>query len=223
MSFDSLSYILLLFLSAFLFHQLKQEYRKYILLIASVIFYLAFSFKYFILLFLLSLITFLLPRHLDQSNRKTILIAYLLLMIGVLCFYKYSSLFSSLFSLKNILFPLGISFYTFQMIGYFIDVYKGDFSPCEKLSDFLLLILFFPKIASGPIEDSVSFLKQTKKMNGASERQIIDGFTLFLIGLFKKLMIANRIAALVDPIYSDPQHYNGMAISLALVLYAFEI
>ena len=221
MSFNSINYIIFLSLTLLIFYLVKNKYRKYVLLIASIIFYLLFSIKYLVLLIGLILITYYLSKLLNNDNKKRILIIYLILFLGILAFYKYYNLLP--INTDNIIFPLGISFYIFQMIGYFIDVYRNNIEVSNNLFDFMLLVMYFPKIASGPIEDSNSLLKQIRNIDKADNNQIIDGFLLILIGTFKKLMIANRIGSIIDPIINSYEDYSGLSILICLLLYAFQI
>ena len=153
---------------------IKKEYRKYVLLISSIIFYLFFSIKYFFLLLALILITYYTARLLNADNKKKVLILYCILMLSVLAFYKYFNVLGNLLSINvdSIIFPLGISFYIFQLIAYFIDVYRENIDVCDDLVKFSLLITYFPKIASGPIEDSEKLLGQLDEFNGASKYKV---------------------------------------------------
>ncbi len=119
--------------------------------------------------------------------------------------------------------PVGISFYTFQTLGYTIDVYRRNIAPCRDLTDYLAFISFFPQLVAGPIERASAMLPQfavKRQFDGDLAR---DGCRQMLWGFAKKLIIADRLAVLVDPYYSQPEAYTGPQLMLATVFFAFQI
>nr|WP_269144663.1 MBOAT family O-acyltransferase [Devosia faecipullorum] len=118
--------------------------------------------------------------------------------------------------------PLGISFYTFQVISYIVDVYRGERVE-RHFGLFVLYVMFFPKVVSGPIERARNLLPQLHALPGFSFPLAIAGFQLLLWGAFKKVVVADRIAPFVDRVYSAPQDFDGVATSFATWLYAFQL
>ena len=138
--------------------------------------------------------------------------------VAALGFFKYNS--------WGILLPVGISFYTFQAIGYLADVYGGKTKAERSLLNFALFQAFFPKLAQGPIERSESLLAQIRKLPGRNVRdleRVRSGGLRILWGLCEKLLIADRIAIPVNAVYSQFGAFGGVEIALATLLYAFQI
>lgn len=138
--------------------------------------------------------------------------------VAVLCFFKYNR--------SNIALPIGISFYTFQAIGYLTDVYRGTVRAEHNLLNFALFQAFFPKLVQGPIERSGNLLRQIQNIGTLPVRdpeRIRRSALLLLWGLCEKLLIADRIAIPVNAVYSQFGAFGGVEIILATALYAFQI
>lgn len=154
----------------------------------------------------------------------------------ILTFFKYFNFLSgslqSLFSMASvsvsiptldILLPVGISFYTFQALSYTMDVYRGDLKPTRHLGKYALFVSFFPQLVAGPIERSSNLLAQFDEEHVFDYERAKDGFVLILFGMFKKIMIADRLSILVNTVYNDCTSYNGPAYILATIFFAFQI
>ncbi len=144
--------------------------------------------------------------------------AVVLFHVAALCFFKYNR--------SNIALPIGLSFYTFQAIGYLTDVYRGTVQAERSLPYFALFQAFFPKLVQGPIERSAHLLRQIQNMETLPVRdseRIRRSALLLLWGLCEKLLIADRIAIPVNAVYSQFGAFGGVEILLATVLYAFQI
>jgi D-alanyl-lipoteichoic acid acyltransferase DltB (MBOAT superfamily) len=159
-------------------------------------------------------------------RRRLLLGVSLVLNLGLLCSYKYSHLLlwplEALFGLQaerllpdwaypqasssaQVLIPAGLSFYTFQTISYTLDVYRGRMPACRSLLDFALYVAFFPQLVAGPLVRARAFLPQLERQPQRSDRDLSSGIFTILVGLTKKLLIADVLGAyLVDPVYSDP-------------------
>ena len=172
----------------------------------------------------------------ERSSRRKYLILSLVLNFGVLFIFKYYTFFSStaelLFSTMRIpielprldvLLPVGISFYTFQTLSYTIDVYKGEKSVEKNFAKFALYVSFFPQLVAGPIERSTHLLPQFDRIVTFDIYRIIDGLKLIIRGLFKKIVIADRLALFVDHIYGNPESFGGGSLLLATYFFAFQI
>ena len=208
MQFHSFQYIIYLFVVTALYYLLPLTARKLLLLAASFVFYAAWNAKYLLLMLAVIGVTYaaaccivLYPRW-----KKPVLLGSLALVLTLLFYFKYlnfaistiNSLFKTGFALWDILLPVGISFYTFQSIGYVIDVFQ-DGNACEKsLLNYALFISFFPQLVAGPIERSRNMLTQFNTRQRFRVENIKNGMTLILIGLVEKVVIADRLAVFVN-------------------------
>ncbi len=170
------------------------------------------------------------------ENRKKFLYLSLFSNLGLLFTFKYFNFFSnSVLTVLNsfnlfydsptfkLLLPVGISFYTFQTLSYSIDVYKGKQKAEHHLGYFALYVSFFPQLVAGPIERSTRLLPQFYKKHEFNSKRVSDGIKLILWGFFKKVVIADRLAILVNHIYNDVQSYHGVTLLLATYFFAFQI
>jgi alginate O-acetyltransferase complex protein AlgI len=172
----------------------------------------------------------------SPRRRKLLLAASLVMNLGLLTYFKYANFFlasltealhaagstASLPLLKVIL-PVGISFYTFEAINYTVDVYRRK-APAERsLPDFMLFITFFPHLVAGPIVRARDFLPQIKRPKRFSWPRMHLGGQLFLLGLFKKLAIADRMALYADPVFAEPGKYSSHVAWLAVIAYAMQV
>jgi D-alanyl-lipoteichoic acid acyltransferase DltB (MBOAT superfamily) len=158
-----------------------------------------------------------------------LLLGSIVFNLGLLFYFKYTNFFISVsndlfktgFNPLNILLPVGISFYTFENLSYTIDVYRGDFKPAKKFSEYLLFLSFFPKLVMGPIVRAHDFIPQVGKPYVISEKDFAKGFYLIISGLFKKLVISDYLTLnYVDFIFDDPSRYTGLENIFAVYAYA---
>lgn len=188
------------------------HFKKSVLLFVSYIFYAAWNPPFVILLWLSTVIDWFLARFIDQaktqSRKKLFLITSLLVNLGMLAFFKYGDFLAQNFvwlanhlgwqyhpALPSIILPVGISFYTFQTLSYTLDVYRGEIKPWHSFLDYALYVTFFPQLVAGPIVRAVEFLPQCVEPKVASNQQLGWGLTLFIIGLFNKMVIADGLMA----------------------------
>ncbi len=170
------------------------------------------------------------------KRRKTFLILSLVANIGVLAIFKYYNFinlnFSHLlesFSLSNpipylsILLPIGLSFHTFQAMSYTIEVYRGNQKAERHFGIYALYVMFYPQLVAGPIERPQNLLPQFRINHDFDYDRVTSGLRLFAWGLFKKVVIADRLALVVDTVYSNPQEYNSMSLIIATVFFSFQI
>jgi alginate O-acetyltransferase complex protein AlgI len=240
MIFSSILF-LFVFLPIFLliYHLANKNLKNYILLISSLLFY-AWGAPKFIFLLLFSLtVNFYIVRKLYNSKhkRKLLLTLSIVINIGLLVYFKYTNfLIENLnnvlvgFSIKtlnwlNIALPIGISFFTFQSVTYTIDVYRNIHKPLDKLTDYLLYILMFPQLIAGPI---VRFNTIADDLINREQNDTIDnklyGVYRFIIGLSKKVLIANVLAEQVEKFYSVSIMDMGSGIAwIAIIAYSFQI
>tara|TARA_B100001964_G_C14222260_1_gene595869 strand:+ start:469 stop:1728 length:1260 start_codon:yes stop_codon:yes gene_type:complete len=172
----------------------------------------------------------------DTLKRKSYLLLSIITNLGILFIFKYFNFFNdslkSLFDNFNIfynvssfdlLLPVGISFYTFQTLSYSIDIYYDRKKPERHLGIFALYVSFFPQLVAGPIERSTTLLPQFHKEHYFNYTRVKNGLLLICWGYFKKLVIADKAAILVNQIYSSPDQYSGIPLIMAAFLFAFQI
>lgn len=171
-----------------------------------------------------------------QLEKKTYLIISLIINFGILFLYKYYDFFNdSIFSLLNywglriklpefnFLLPVGISFYTFQAVGYTIDVYRGDIKHEKHFGIYALFVSFFPQLVAGPIERAKNLLPQFKAHNKFNYSKAVEGVKLIIWGYFMKTVVADRLSIYVDSIYNNIDHHNSITLIVATVFFAIQI
>jgi alginate O-acetyltransferase complex protein AlgI len=239
MIFSSPRFILFLFCTlVFLALIPNRELKKRFLALASVFFYAAWDWRYLGLLLLISLIDYYAALKISQSIKIRVKKQWLWISIvsnlGVLGYFKYCNFFIENanrliglagihFSYLDILLPAGISFYTFKTMSYTIDVSRGELAPCRSWLDYATFITFFPELIAGPIVRASIFLPQLDRPIGPTLNRCLEGGSLFLLGLFKKLVIADRMALIVDSIFRAPEAYSGVTIWCATLAYTLQI
>lgn len=253
MLFNSLHF-LLFFPAAFaVFHIVPKKLRTIWLLLCSYYFYMSWNAQYALLIFFSTVVTYGCAICLDvvgrsdklSDKRKTLykklsLAAGIVINLAVLFFFKYFTLFSDtltsaagVFGITlsmpswNFLLPVGISFYTFQAVGYTIDVYRGDVKAEKNFLRYALFVSFFPQLVAGPIERSSNLLGELKKIETSrivvSWERMRHGFLTMLWGFFLKMVVADRIAIFVDFVFSSESQLAGAYVVTAAVLFAFQI
>ena len=154
----------------------------------------------------------------------------------MLGFFKYYNFFvdsfaslSASFGLQpnlttlHIILPIGISFYTFQSLSYSIDIYRGKIQPTNNFISFMAFVSFFPQLVAGPIQRASDLLPQFLKARTFKRDQLVSGFRYILYGLFKKMVIADRLAYFVDRIYDSPERFDGTVLLTATFMFGFQI
>lgn len=240
MLFNSLQYLIFFFLVVTVYYLISHRYRWTFLLATSYYFYMCWKIEYVFLIIASTVSTYiagiLLEKHSESLNKKWILVAVLLFNLGILFIFKYYNFFNdslqvvlSKFNIfygapaLKLLLPVGISFYTFQVISYLVDVYRGQKDAERHFGYFAVFVSFFPKLVAGPIERAGNMLPQFREEVVFDYQRITDGLKLIAWGLFKKMVIADRIAVYVDQIYNNPADYTGAPVILATVFFAIQI
>ena len=217
----------------------RRKAQNGLLLVASYIFYGLWDWRFLFLLIGSSLVDYLAGRSLQIThkplNRRLILWTSLVWNLGVLALFKYFNFFldsfSALFGLEmdgaytfwNIAIPVGLSFYTFQTISYTVDVYKKRITPTKDLLTFLCFVSFFPQLVAGPIERAKDLIPQFELPRKFDYRQSIWGLRQILWGLFKKIIIAEKLGLAVTMVFADPGGFHFLSILFALLLFCFQI
>lgn len=241
MLFNSFSFLIFFPIVVLLYFAISPKYRWIWLLFASYYFYMSWNAVYGLLLMASTVVTYivglLVDKYKDQTKyRKLILAAGLIINLGILAYYKYfvfiagniNSVLSRIgISLRipefDILLPVGISFYTFQALGYAIDVYRGETKVERNLFRYALFVSFFPQLVAGPIERSNNLLKQIQTAQTFSYERFQKGLMMMGYGYFLKVVMADNISVVVSTVYGDIKKYNGVYLIVATVLFAFQI
>lgn len=225
-----------LFMTLYYLFRNKAVARKYIFVFFSLYFFYKAS-GYFVGLVILSaIIDFILSNAIFRQSKKStktiLLIISIIFNLGLLFFFKYTNFFIELtnnlsgnnYNLLHLILPIGISFYTFENLSYTIDVYRGEFEPVKKFSDYLLFLSFFPKLVMGPIVRAHDFVPQINKPYQLNDEDFMKGFYLIISGLFKKLIISDYITLnYVNMVFDDPSMHTGLENLVAVYAYAFVI
>lgn len=216
------------------------RYRPWILLVASYVFYMSWEPKFVLLLLLTTLVDFSTALVMANSGkphvRKVAMVTALTLNFGILIVLKYGKFLVSNaeavahsagldghWNIVQFVLPVGISFYTFQSVGYTLDVYFKR-SPAERnLLTYAQYVAFFPQLVAGPIERASHMIAQFKARHYFKAENVSPAMWLIGWGLFKKMCVADQIAPFVNAIYSDPGNYSGSYTLLATVLFAIQI
>lgn len=220
MSFDMLSFWGVFCFVLVLYWVLqKKSYQNYLLLAASLFFYSAWDYKFTLLLLASSSVDFFVAIQMDKQQnafkRKAFLALSLVLNLGLLFFFKYylvlvhrsdaSTFLPTFDGIYKWGLPLGISFYTFQILSYTIDVYKRKIAATKSFVDFILFVSFFPQLVAGPIEKARHLLPQIQTSRKFSLENLEQGFYLCLWGLFKKIYVANGLAHPLSSYMAQPE------------------
>jgi alginate O-acetyltransferase complex protein AlgI len=240
MLFNSLHFILIFFPLVVLgYYALPARVRWIWMLAASSYFYMAFVPYYILILaftILVDYIAGLLIAGASGPRRRAWLILSIVANVGILAFFKYFNfLRDNLAQLGHwlgsdwvlpafsIILPIGLSFHTFQSMAYTIEVYRGNQPPERNLGIFALYVLFFPQLVAGPIERPQNLIHQFHQEHKFDYHRVADGLKLIVWGLFQKMVIADRLAPIVDRIYSNPHEHRGLPLVIATILFAFQI
>ena len=177
-----------------------------------------------------------LPFKSADARSKALMVVGVVLGAGLLLYFKYMNFFieqfAALFGLMglhtnwstfNIIVPIGISFFTFKLIAYVVEVYKGNMEPCRDFVTFAAYIAFFPTIMSGPIDSPKMFIPQLEKPRWWNNEMVLEGLKRVLWGMFLKMCIADKISPYTDSVFNTYYHHSGITIILASVLYTFQI
>ncbi|MBO6015971.1 MAG: MBOAT family protein [Lachnospiraceae bacterium] len=201
---------------------------------------MSWNVKYVVLILFTTVISYAGALFLTQAasrlKRAVSLAAVIVASMGVLFFFKYLDLFQNVllrltsvagFTMHPItlqlMLPVGISFYTFQTMGYVVDVYRGDAEAEQDFFTYAAFISFFPQLVAGPIERTRNLLPQIKGEKQFSYRKAVEGLKLMAWGFFKKLVIADNLAGYVDAVYSEPEYHHGFGLVLATLFFTIQI
>ena len=244
MLFNSLEFIVFLPVCFYLYWFVlnkKLNKQNLLLLIISYFFYGYWDPRFLSLIFLSTLCDFYFGLQIDRSNnlkfKKTLLLSSIVLNLSLLGFFKYFNFFidnaqlaltSFGFQIENtwtlnIILPVGISFYTFQTMSYTIDIYREKLKPTTNFVSFACFVSFFPQLVAGPIERAKNLLPQFNKERVFTFEKGLQGVKLMILGLFKKVIIADSLAPNVDSIFNNSEFYHGGILWLGAIFFAIQI
>lgn len=212
--------------------------KRGILLISSYYFYAYWDYRFAFLMFVLTYVNYYVGLKIESSKNLRIkrkwLIGSIVFNLSVLGFFKYFNFFIdsangllNFFNVKlpflEIILPIGISFITFEVMSYTIDVYRDINKSAKSFWDFALLVAFFPHLIAGPILKPKQFLPEIEHDITITWQNLNYGIQIFLLGLVRKIVIADRLAMFVDPVFKSPQDFSSITLWLAVIAYAIQI
>ncbi len=249
MVFNSVDFLIFFPIVLFVYFLIPRKVRYIWLLITSYYFYMSWNPKYAILIAVSTVITYasgVLMGRLKTGNQETvkkkkkwIVAISFITNIGILFFFKYFDFalayvnqvldafhIQMIHKPFDVLLPVGISFYTFQALSYTMDVYRGDMEPERNFFKYALFVSFFPQLVAGPIERSTNLMKQVQQVHTFhlwNYERITGGLALMLWGYFMKMVIADRLAILVDFVFGNYSQFGGVILLVAAIFFAFQI
>ncbi len=237
MLFNSLPFLFFYLIITPLYFLLEDSKRWILLLIASCYFYITFVPAYILIIGFTIVIDYYaalgIEKAQNKKSRKRLLIYSLIANIGVLAIFKYYNFFAfnvnqafngnGPLSYLKILLPIGLSFHTFQAMSYTIEVYRGNQKAEKHFGIYALYVMFYPQLVAGPIERPQNIIHQFYEKHRFNAEDFKAGLMQMATGLFKKVVIADRLAILVDGAYSHPKANSGSTLLVATLFYSFQI
>lgn len=240
MLFNSFEFLIFFPLVVAVYFLLPFKARKFFLLAASLYFYMSFIPKYIAILGFTTVIDYTAARLISKFSerkalKKTVFIVGVLLNVGLLVTFKYLGLlgdtinfFGHMVSMKTVvlpelILPIGISFHTFQSMGYLIDVYKGSVPAERNFFDFALFLMFFPQLVAGPIERTSNLMGQLKEKHYLKAENISFGGRMMLYGMFKKVVVADSLAMVADRVFNNVEKFSGFGLIIGVLCFTFQI
>lgn len=240
MLFNSLQFLVFFMVVTLWFYTLKtQKSRNLLLLIASCYFYMSFVPKYILILgatIVIDYIAGILIERTQGKGRRLWLIMSLIANIGILAYYKYFNFLAEnlnellhmasvdqQFSLMDIVLPVGLSFHTFQAMSYTIELYRGKQQAERNFATYALYVMFYPQLVAGPIERPQNILPQLHEYRPYNWENVKEGLVRMLWGFFKKVVIADRLAMVVDYVFDNHTSSSWYVLVIGAIFYSFQI
>jgi alginate O-acetyltransferase complex protein AlgI len=238
--FNSLNYLIFFPFTFIIFFLIKGKHRYLFLLLSGYFFYSFSKIEYLLLLLLITFATYYFGNKIYAAEsikkKRTYLFLIVFVNISLLLFFKYlnftisiaNNIFSSVnvnfaLSTVNIAMPLGISYLIFQSLTYPLDIYRGSETKEKSFFKYSLFVSFFPQVAAGPIERSRNILNQFNESPDYDYSRVNDGLRRILIGFFKKVVVADRLAPIVNLVYDNPEKFKGIHFIIATLLFTIQI
>jgi alginate O-acetyltransferase complex protein AlgI len=240
MLFNSLEFAIFFPVVTILFFVLPHRFQWLLLLAASCFFYMFFKPVYILILAFTIVIDYFagiwIYRQPDKRKKRHLLMLSIIANVGVLAVFKYynfiainlNEVLDALHSndtipLLKILLPIGLSFHTFQAMSYTIEIYRGHQLPEKHFGIYALYVMFYPQLVAGPIERPQNMLYQFHEDHKFDYDNMRSGLIQIAWGLFKKMVIADRLALFVNQVYGSPHGYTGLPLIIATIFFAFQI
>ena len=239
MLFNSIEFVFFFVIVTTLYFALPHRFRWFLLLASSCYFYMAFVPLYILILAFTIVVDYFAGILIDRNEgkrRRFYLILSLLANVGVLAVFKYYNFINDNISwlvesfglvneipYLNIVLPIGLSFHTFQAMSYTIEVYRGN-QPAERhFGIYSLYVMFYPQLVAGPIERPQNLLSQFRAKHHFEYERVTDGLKLMMWGMFKKVVIADRLGLISDEVFNNPANYEGLGTVIGVLAFTFQI
>lgn len=239
MLFNSLSFLIFFPTVTVLYFLCPHKLRWLLLLLASCVFYMAFIPAYILILAVTIVIDYMAGIYIEKSQGKTKkhwLVISIISTCLVLFIFKYFNFFNANFAgiaamlhwnypigALNIILPIGLSFHTFQSLSYVIEVYRGKQKAERHFGIYALYVMFYPQLVAGPIERPQNLLHQFYERHNFNYQDAVQGLKLMAWGMFKKIVVADRLAMAVNAVYDHPAQHQGLTLLLATIMFAVQI
>lgn len=222
MLFNSWNFLVFFFVVTLLYFSVTLRFKNILLLLASCFFYMSYIPQYILILFFLITLDYglaILIESSDLRKKKLLLVPSLAANVLTLFGFKYFNFFTG----SEILLPIGLSFHTMQSMSYVIEVSREKQKAERNYLTFALYIMFYPQLVAGPIERPQNLLKQFYEVHKVDIRRILNGLALMLLGFYKKVVIADYLSSLVNPVFKNPTQYTGTDFILAALTFSMQI
>ena len=239
MLFNSLEFAVFFPVVCVLYFTLPRYWQTPLLLVSSCVFYMAFVPAYILILGVTIVIDYFAGIYMDRvaaSRRKALLVFSIVATCLVLFVFKYYAFATGAFvnavgifgwkltnPALNIMLPIGLSFHTFQSLSYVVEVYRGHQKAEHDFVKYATFVMFFPQLVAGPIERPQNLLHQFAERHQFDYARVTSGLRRMAWGFFKKLVVADRLALYVNDVYTAPQNFSGLQLTLATVFFAYQI
>lgn len=236
MLFNSFHFLLFFPIVTAIYFVIPHKYRWLWLLLASCSFYMFFKAVYILILFFTIIIDYIAGIYIEEAHslidKKRLLFVSIVANVLVLAVFKYFNFLNDNLSgimswagyqnpipALSILLPIGLSFHTFQAMSYTIEVYRGNQKAERKFGIYALYVMFFPQLVAGPIERPQNMLPQFYERHAFNPVDVSEGLKRILIGLFKKVVVADRLAIYVNAVYGNYEHHGSLSLITATVFF----
>lgn len=239
MLFNSFSFLIFFPAVTLLYFLTPHRCRWFLLLVASCVFYMAFIPIYILVLAVTIAIDYaagILIEKREGKRRTFFLVMSILSTCSVLFLFKYFNFFNANLAWLarflhwnypienlNLILPIGLSFHTFQSLSYVIEVYRGNYKAERHLGIYALYVMFYPQLVAGPIERPGNLIHQLREKHSFDADRVLNGLKLMVWGFFKKVVIADRIAVVVDEVYRHPTDFTGIPLIAAAIFFGVQV
>jgi alginate O-acetyltransferase complex protein AlgI len=240
MGFTSLQFVFFLPIVFGLYWAIPVRWRNILLLAASYYFYMTWNYWFGALLFATTFIDWILGMQIEKTaspKKKKLFVAFSLTTnLGCLAAFKYTAFLYNTFEwtraeingmhphyMEALIIPVGLSFYIFHSLSYIIDISRGKIKAETRFGRFALFVSFFPQLVAGPIARFGDLGVQFREEKKWNTEQFLSGCRLVLWGYFKKIVIADRLATIVNPVFENPEAYNGLTLFIAGIFFTVQV